>query len=55
MFQLSELGSRVAIIGPSNSGKSTLAIFLADQIGVEPTHLDQNCSRACNSLGKTTS
>lgn len=38
---LDELGPRICIIGPSNSGKSTLAIAIARSRGLQPIHLDQ--------------
>lgn len=40
-MQLSELGRRIAILGPSNSGKSTLANAIARQCGLPAIHLDQ--------------
>lgn len=40
-FHLEELGSRVCIIGPSSSGKSTLASLLGKKIGAKVIHLDQ--------------
>lgn len=41
MFPLSQLGSRICIIGPSNSGKSTLALALGKTLGIPTHHLDQ--------------
>lgn len=38
---LKELGPRIAIIGPSNAGKSTLAVYLAGQLEIPCYHLDQ--------------
>jgi adenylate kinase family enzyme len=38
---LDELGSRICIMGPSNSGKSTLAEAIARARGLEVVHLDQ--------------
>jgi energy-coupling factor transporter ATP-binding protein EcfA2 len=38
---LDELGSRICIMGPSNSGKSTLAEAIARAQGLETIHLDQ--------------
>lgn len=38
---LDELGSRICIMGPSNSGKSTLADAIARAKGLEVVHLDQ--------------
>lgn len=37
---LSALGERIMICGPSNSGKSTLAVALARKIDAEPFHVD---------------
>jgi adenylate kinase family enzyme len=37
---LEKLGPRVAIFGPSNAGKSSLAVAIGRQLGVEPIHLD---------------
>jgi adenylate kinase family enzyme len=39
-FDLNTLGDRIAIIGPSSSGKSTLAARLGAAIGAEVVHLD---------------
>lgn len=41
MRPLAALGPRIIIIGPSNSGKSTLAVALAQKLSVAPVHLDQ--------------
>lgn len=38
---LPELGRRMCILGPSNSGKSTLANAIARQYGLPAIHLDQ--------------
>lgn len=38
---LDELGPRICIMGPSNSGKSTLADSIARTQGLEAIHLDQ--------------
>lgn len=40
MVALSELGDRICIMGPSNSGKSTLADAIARKIRAEAIHLD---------------
>jgi adenylate kinase family enzyme len=40
-MQLSDLGERICILGPSNSGKSTLAEAVARNRGLEVVHLDQ--------------
>lgn len=40
-MQLSDLGERICILGPSNSGKSTLAVAISRQRGLTPIHLDQ--------------
>ena len=39
-MQLSELGERICILGPSNSGKSTLADAIARKHGLKAVHLD---------------
>ncbi|SDF89883.1 AAA family ATPase [Terriglobus roseus] len=41
MMHLSELGERICILGPSNSGKSTLADAIARRSGSKAIHLDQ--------------
>ena len=41
MIRLSDLGQRICIIGPSNSGKSTLARALSKRLGIPVCHLDQ--------------
>ncbi|WP_426261120.1 AAA family ATPase [Sphingomonas sp. DC1100-1] len=38
---LNELGTRICIMGPSNSGKSTLAEAIAKARGLQVVHLDQ--------------
>lgn len=38
---LEALGRRIMIMGPTNSGKSTLARAIAGKLGVEPIYLDQ--------------
>lgn len=40
-MQLSELGERVCILGPSNSGKSTLATAIGRKLGLPVVHLDR--------------
>lgn len=40
-MQLPELGERICILGPSNSGKSTLADAIARKRGLPAIHLDQ--------------
>jgi adenylate kinase family enzyme len=39
-MQLADLGERICILGPSNSGKSTLAKAIARKRGLEVVHLD---------------
>jgi len=40
-MNLDKLGARICIMGPSNSGKSTLAEAIARAKGLEAVHLDQ--------------
>jgi adenylate kinase family enzyme len=40
MLELRELGDRICIMGPSNSGKSTLADAIARKNGAQAIHLD---------------
>ncbi|MEM6482759.1 MAG: AAA family ATPase [Pseudomonadota bacterium] len=41
MPPLPTLGQRIAILGPSNSGKSTLAVSIAQKTSLPNVHLDQ--------------
>lgn len=41
MTTLEELGPRICILGPSNSGKSTLANAIERRLGLPAVHLDQ--------------
>lgn len=41
MLPLSSLGHRIAIVGPSNSGKSTLAVAMSQNLSLPAVHLDQ--------------
>jgi adenylate kinase family enzyme len=41
MPPLETFGRRIMICGPSNSGKSTLAVAIGARLGAEPVHLDQ--------------
>lgn len=41
MLPLQDLGPRIALLGPSNAGKSTLALALGEKLGYPVTHLDQ--------------
>lgn len=41
MHPLNSLGPRIVVLGPSNSGKSTLAVAIADKTGRPAVHLDQ--------------
>jgi len=40
MPPLSDFGRRIMICGPSNSGKSTLAVAIGQKLGLPPIHLD---------------
>lgn len=40
LVPLETLGSRIVVCGPSNSGKSTLAVALGRKLGAEAFHLD---------------
>ena len=40
MTRLQDLGQRICILGPSSSGKSTLAAAIGDACGLEVVHLD---------------
>jgi adenylate kinase family enzyme len=40
MARLQDLGPRICILGPSNSGKSTLAAAIGEACGLEVIHLD---------------
>jgi len=41
ILPLADLGRRIVIFGPSNSGKSTLAEALSHKLGIPAVHLDQ--------------
>lgn len=41
MLNLDSLGTRIVILGPSNAGKSTLAVALSRKLDIEAIHLDQ--------------
>ena len=41
MLALQELGPRIMICGPSNTGKSTLAVAIGRKIGAPAIHLDR--------------
>lgn len=41
MLSLQDLGPRIALLGPSNAGKSTLALALGEKLQVPVVHLDQ--------------
>src|SRR5690606_1390856 len=37
---LSTLGRRIMIVGPTNAGKSTLAVALGERLGIPALHVD---------------
>lgn len=41
MPPLSDFGRRIMICGPSNSGKSTLAVAIGHKLGIPALHIDQ--------------
>lgn len=41
MLPLHSLGQRIVIVGPSNAGKSTLAVAISQKLGFSTVHLDQ--------------
>ena len=41
MLSLDQLGERIMIMGPSNAGKSTLALALANKLDLPVVHLDR--------------
>lgn len=41
MLPLAALGKRIVILGPSNAGKSTLAVAIANRLDIPVFHLDQ--------------
>jgi adenylate kinase family enzyme len=41
MIRLADLGPRICVFGPSNSGKSTLSVAIGAALGLEVIHLDR--------------
>lgn len=41
MLSLSALGERIMVLGPSNAGKSTLAVAISEELGLPVIHLDR--------------
>ncbi|TXI11992.1 MAG: AAA family ATPase [Rhizobium sp.] len=41
MLPLHSLGERIVVLGPSNAGKSTLAVALSRKLSIPAVHLDQ--------------
>lgn len=41
MLELTDLGRRIMVCGPSNSGKSTLAVAIGRRLGLPVVHLDR--------------
>ena len=41
MLPLQALGDRIMVLGPSNAGKSTLALALSEKLDLPTVHLDQ--------------
>ncbi len=41
MLPLNNLGSRIMVLGPSNAGKSTLALAISEKLDIAVVHLDQ--------------
>ena len=41
MLPLKSLGKRIVVLGPSNAGKSTLAVSIGQKLGLSTVHLDQ--------------
>lgn len=41
MLPLHSLGERIVVLGPSNAGKSTLAVAISNKLGFPAVHLDQ--------------
>lgn len=41
MLDLDSLGTRIVVLGPSNAGKSTLAVALSGKLDIAAIHLDQ--------------
>ena len=41
MLELESLGRRIVVLGPSNAGKSTLAVALSRKLNIEAIHLDR--------------
>lgn len=41
MLPLASLGKRIVVLGPSNAGKSTLAVAISRKLDIPTVHLDQ--------------
>ena len=37
---LEQFGRRIMIVGPTNAGKSTLAVAIGHKLGIPPVHVD---------------
>ena len=41
MLPLNALGNRIMVLGPSNAGKSTLAVAISMKLNIPVVHIDQ--------------